>query len=79
MEGVLHVEGPALNWRANKAELRIPRLQLGPAPGGGIAARGAYVDEFRDRWWCASPIQYSLWKARTWWGAAPISTSRDAC
>jgi hypothetical protein len=38
MEGVLHIEGPALNWRANRAELRIPRLQLGPAPGVGIAA-----------------------------------------
>ena len=38
MEGVLHIEGPALNWLANKAELRIPRLQLGPAPGVGIAA-----------------------------------------
>jgi translocation and assembly module TamB len=36
MEGVLHIEGPALNWRATKAELRIPRFQIGPAPGADI-------------------------------------------
>jgi translocation and assembly module TamB len=38
MEGVLHVEGPALNWRAMKAELRIPQFQLGPANKTDIAA-----------------------------------------
>jgi translocation and assembly module TamB len=38
MEGSLRVEGPALNWRAMKAELRIPRFQLGPAPEVDIAA-----------------------------------------
>ncbi len=38
MEGVLHIEGPALNWRAMKAELRIPRFQIGPAPGAELAA-----------------------------------------
>src|ERR1022692_2386386 len=32
MEGSLRIEGPALNWRAMKAELRIPQFQLGPAP-----------------------------------------------
>src|ERR1039457_3807010 len=38
MEGSLRIEGPALNWRAMKAELRIPRFQLGPAPEVDIAA-----------------------------------------
>jgi translocation and assembly module TamB len=38
MEGTLHIEGPALNWRAMKAELRIPQFQLGPAPEVDIAA-----------------------------------------
>ncbi len=37
-EGVLRIEGPALNWRAMKAELRIPQFQLGPAPEVDIAA-----------------------------------------
>jgi translocation and assembly module TamB len=40
VEGVLRVEGPALNWRAMKAELRIPQFQLGPAPGVDIAPEG---------------------------------------
>ena len=39
MEGVLRVEGPALNWRAMKAELRIPQFQLGPANKTDIAAQ----------------------------------------
>jgi len=39
MEGVLHVEGPALNWRAMKAELRIPQFELGPANKTDIAAQ----------------------------------------
>ena len=38
LEGVLRVEGPALNWRAMKAELRIPQFQLGPSPEVDIAA-----------------------------------------
>ena len=38
MEGVLRVEGPALNWRAMKAELRIPQFQFGPAPEVDISA-----------------------------------------
>jgi translocation and assembly module TamB len=38
MEGSLRIEGPALNWRAMKAELRLPRFQLGPAPEVDIAA-----------------------------------------
>jgi translocation and assembly module TamB len=38
VEGSLRIEGPALNWRAMKAELRIPRFQLGPAPEVDIAA-----------------------------------------
>jgi translocation and assembly module TamB len=38
MEGALSVEGPALNWRAMKAELRIPQFQLGPSPDVDIAA-----------------------------------------
>jgi translocation and assembly module TamB len=37
-EGVLRIEGPALNWRAMKAELRIPRFQLGPSPEVDAAA-----------------------------------------
>jgi translocation and assembly module TamB len=37
VEGVLHVDGPAMNWRAMKADLRIPQFQLGPAPGAGAA------------------------------------------
>ncbi len=40
VEGVLRVEGPALNWRAMKAELRIPQFQLGPAPGVDVAPEG---------------------------------------
>jgi translocation and assembly module TamB len=36
--GTLHIEGPALNWRAMKADLRIPQFQLGPAPEVDIAA-----------------------------------------
>jgi len=39
MEGVLHVEGPALNWRAMKAELWIPQFELGPANKTDIAAQ----------------------------------------
>ena len=38
MEGTLRIEGPALNWRAMKAELRIPQFQFGPAPEVDIAA-----------------------------------------
>ncbi len=38
MEGSLRIEGPALNWRAMKAELRIAQFQLGPAPEVDIAA-----------------------------------------
>jgi translocation and assembly module TamB len=38
MAGVLHVEGPALNWRAMKAELRIPQFQMGPANKTDVAA-----------------------------------------
>jgi translocation and assembly module TamB len=37
-EGVLRIEGPALNWRAMTAELRVPQFQLGPAPEVDIAA-----------------------------------------
>ena len=33
VEGALHLEGPAANWRAMKAELRLPEFQLGAAPG----------------------------------------------
>ncbi|MEO8595698.1 MAG: translocation/assembly module TamB domain-containing protein [Candidatus Solibacter sp.] len=32
-EGAIHVEGPAANPRALKAELRIPEFQLGASPG----------------------------------------------
>jgi len=38
VEGVLRIEGPALNWKAMKAELRIPQFQLGPAPEMDIAS-----------------------------------------
>jgi translocation and assembly module TamB len=37
-EGVLRIEGPALNWRAMTVELRIPQFQLGPAPEVDTAA-----------------------------------------
>ena len=37
-EGVLRIEGPALNWRAMTAELRLPQFQIGPAPEVDIAA-----------------------------------------
>jgi translocation and assembly module TamB len=42
-EGTLRIEGPALNWRAMKAELRIPRFQLGPAPEVDIAAEALTI------------------------------------
>src|SRR5206468_12196273 len=29
-EGELFIEGPALNWKAMQAELRIPKLEIGP-------------------------------------------------
>jgi translocation and assembly module TamB len=38
MEGVLRIEGPALNWRAMTGELRIPRFQFGPAPKADLSA-----------------------------------------
>jgi translocation and assembly module TamB len=37
-EGTLRIDGPALDWRALKAELRIPQFQLGPAPNIDVAA-----------------------------------------
>ncbi len=37
-EGTLRVDGPALNWHALKAELRIPQFQLGPAPAVDLAS-----------------------------------------
>ncbi|HEY1492979.1 MAG TPA: translocation/assembly module TamB domain-containing protein [Candidatus Solibacter sp.] len=37
-EGSLHLDGPALDWRSLKAELRIPQLQLAPAPEIDVAA-----------------------------------------
>jgi translocation and assembly module TamB len=37
LEGSLQIEGPALDWPAIKAELRIPTLELKPAPGTSIA------------------------------------------
>ena len=37
-EGAIHIEGPAANWHAMKAELRIPEFQLGAAPGVTAAA-----------------------------------------
>jgi translocation and assembly module TamB len=36
-EGELRIDGAILDPRALKAELRIPKLQLGPAPGAGPA------------------------------------------
>ena len=68
MEGVLRVEGPALDWRAMKAELTIPRFQLGPAPEVDIAAEAltggsdaplALAAEPGDRGsksWCSTSI-----------------------
>jgi uncharacterized protein YhdP len=58
MEGSLRIDGPALDWRALKGELRIPQFQLGPAPG---TAR----DGGRRRWSCVSPSPSSQWRART--------------
>ncbi|HEY1413536.1 MAG TPA: hypothetical protein VGF36_15425, partial [Rhodopila sp.] len=43
MEGTLHIEGPALNWRAMTAELRIPQFQIGPTPEADIAAEALAV------------------------------------
>jgi translocation and assembly module TamB len=37
-QGSLRIEGPALDWHAFKAELRIPNFELGPSPETGIAA-----------------------------------------
>jgi len=37
-EGELRVEGPALNWKALQAELRIPNFEMGPAPNTELAS-----------------------------------------
>src|SRR5262249_43555865 len=37
--GGLRVEGPLLNWRAGQAELRIPALEIGPAPQTELASK----------------------------------------
>ncbi len=36
--GTLHLDGPILNWRALKAELRIPQFQLAPSPSIDVAS-----------------------------------------
>jgi len=38
LEGALHLEGPALNWRAMKGDLRVPQFEFGPALGLNPAA-----------------------------------------
>jgi translocation and assembly module TamB len=43
LEGSLRIDGPALDWRALKGELRIPQVQLGPAPGSQLATEGLTV------------------------------------
>ena len=43
MEGNLRIDGPALDWRAVKAELRIPQFQLGPSADADIAAAALMV------------------------------------
>ena len=42
-EGELRIDGPALRPAALKAELRIPKLELGPAPNTGLASGRAPV------------------------------------
>jgi translocation and assembly module TamB len=42
-EGELRIQGPALDWKALQAELRIPRLELGPAPNTDLASAPLHV------------------------------------
>jgi translocation and assembly module TamB len=37
-DGELRLQGPALDWKAMTAELRIPRLEIGPAPDTKLAS-----------------------------------------
>ena len=37
-DGEVRLQGPALNWKAMQAELRIPRLEIGPAPNSNLAS-----------------------------------------
>jgi translocation and assembly module TamB len=41
--GELRIEGPLLNWKAMQAELRIPSLELGPAPQTDLPAASLTV------------------------------------
>jgi translocation and assembly module TamB len=43
-EGTLHLDGPIADWRALKAELRIPQFRLGPAPHIDVAAGALTVN-----------------------------------
>ncbi|HXA52438.1 MAG TPA: translocation/assembly module TamB domain-containing protein, partial [Candidatus Acidoferrum sp.] len=38
MDGEFRIQGPALDWKALQAELRIPRLEIGPAPNTELAS-----------------------------------------
>lgn len=38
VDGELRIQGPALDWKALQAELRIPRLEIGPAPNTQLAS-----------------------------------------
>ena len=38
-EGELRIEGPALKPEAMKAELRLPKLEIGPTPAAGVSRR----------------------------------------
>jgi translocation and assembly module TamB len=42
-EGTLRIDGPVLDWRALKAELRIPQLQLGPSADVGVSSAALTV------------------------------------
>ncbi len=35
-EGEMRIEGPALNLEAMKAEVRLPKLEIGPTPAAGV-------------------------------------------
>jgi translocation and assembly module TamB len=37
-EGEMHIEGPALKPEEMKAELRLPKLEIGPTPAAGVPA-----------------------------------------
>jgi translocation and assembly module TamB len=60
VDGTLRVEGPATDWQALRAELRLSRLDAGPAPGKGEAPDAA-VSAFALR--NAGPVVATLTKS----------------